>query len=212
MAANRQPIVPLWSTHPAESAHGFCAGGAPPAQNQAFTLSLAGRLSGTDRGWVRGCPDLRGAAAWTVFFRTRGNTKKTGCQCTGKVCIIYGHWLINRVHFSCMDKKEQIDMGRTVYVLRGWRGWDAYKIGCTANLKRRYRPHERNRVVATISIPESMNIYTAENMVHNAFHGKRVIRYGELFMLDEDDIQIISKSRFFEGSFILGGVGAGTHV
>lgn len=76
MAANRQPIVPLWSTHPAESAHGFCARGAPPEQNQAFTLSLAGRLSGADRGWVRGCPDLRGAAALTVFPPLPDNRKR----------------------------------------------------------------------------------------------------------------------------------------
>ena len=69
-----------------------------------------------------------------------------------------------------------------------------YKIGCTWNLTTRY--HGRSQlaeVVHVILVPESMDIFVAERMVHRFFDRKRIDGYAELFDLSTEDLDLAKR-------------------
>lgn len=82
-----------------------------------------------------------------------------------------------------------------VYVMKGWGSSELYKIGCTANLPRRY-PSKRclAAIVTLIEIPPGMNIYTAEEAVHRLFRHRWVA--GETFDLTDGDLEQLKNFRF----------------
>lgn len=87
-----------------------------------------------------------------------------------------------------------------VYVMRDWGKVGQYKIGCSSNLTRRYGSNKSlQKIVLVIVVPEEMNLYEAERMVHDAFNKKRAVGYGEIFLLDELDIKRLSNMFFLMG-------------
>lgn len=84
--------------------------------------------------------------------------------------------------------------GPIVYVMKGWGHPDKYKIGCTANVYRRYQSTRgRERIVRVLGIPEGANQYGAEAAVHEWFDRCRCIEAGETFWLSEEDLKELSE-------------------
>lgn len=97
---------------------------------------------------------------------------------------------------------DQHLLGRkVVYLMR--RG-DQYKIGCANDIRLRYNSKRAiSDVVLVIVVPDEMNPFSAESMVHKFFSTKNVDGY-ETFALDADDLRVFDSLRFIGGELEVG--------
>ena len=93
-----------------------------------------------------------------------------------------------------MKIDEYLNLLRVVYVMADWGKPGDYKIGCTSNFTRRYQSSAScKKAVCLLPVPEGMNIYMAERLVHEFFRDKNI--YAECFSLSEYDLEILGRMR-----------------
>lgn len=75
-----------------------------------------------------------------------------------------------------------------VYFKRSYKNPDHYKVGVTGDLNKRYSAkRQRAGIVHTIPVPEDMNMYSFERMVHQELWKYRIC--GELFRFSAEDLE-----------------------
>ena len=95
-----------------------------------------------------------------------------------------------------MTLEEHLRGRKVIYVMRRF---DFFKIGCSSDICRRYgSKRSLSTIILVIPVPDEMNIFSAEKMVHDLFREKNVDGF-ETFDLSPDDLNIL------EGIFFYGG-------
>lgn len=101
-------------------------------------------------------------------------------------------------------KIERYAGQRIVYLMEGWSSPELYKIGCTTNVCRRYNSKAmRAGIRAVIPVPDGLNIYEAERMVHRHFADKLVNGF-ETFALTEEDVVLFKRLSFDGCTLVIG--------
>ena len=101
-----------------------------------------------------------------------------------------------------MTLDKHLSGRKVVYLLR--RKLGGYKIGCANDIRLRYNSKSAiSDVMLVIVVPDEMNTFSAEAMVHKFFSHKNVDGY-ETFDLDESDIRVFGSILFVGGDLEVG--------